>query len=167
MCLPRRGEARFVGGLLSLRTVSVGLSMAAALLVVALACMPSYSGPHPGDAFLARAQEAGFSPGDPVMIRIFKRESQFELWMRKDDRFELVATYPICYWSGKLGPKEREGDRQAPRASTPSRENNCALAGAIPFPSTSAFPMRSIGRWDVPVPISSCTAAARPSAALP
>jgi hypothetical protein len=29
-------------------------------------------------------------------------------------RFELFATYPICFWSGKLGPKQREGDRQAP-----------------------------------------------------
>ena len=24
------------------------------------------------------------------------------------------ATYPICLWSGRLGPKLREGDRQAP-----------------------------------------------------
>ena len=34
--------------------------------------------------------------------------------MRKDARFELFGVYPICFWSGKLGPKEREGDRQAP-----------------------------------------------------
>ena len=32
----------------------------------------------------------------------------------KDDRFELFAAYPICEWSGKLGPKLHEGDKQAP-----------------------------------------------------
>ena len=34
--------------------------------------------------------------------------------MQKDERFELFATYPICHWSGRLGPKLHEGDRQAP-----------------------------------------------------
>ena len=52
--------------------------------------------------------------GSPVMIRIFKAESELELWMQKDGRFELFATYPICFWSGRLGPKLREGDKQAP-----------------------------------------------------
>jgi hypothetical protein len=52
--------------------------------------------------------------GSPVLIRIFKQESELELWMQKDGRFELFATYPICFWSGKLDPKLRESDRQAP-----------------------------------------------------
>ena len=52
--------------------------------------------------------------GSPVMIRIFKQESELELWMQRDGRFELFATYSICFWSGRLGPKLREGDRQAP-----------------------------------------------------
>jgi murein L,D-transpeptidase YafK len=67
----------------------------------------------PGDGS-ARLSEKGLAAGNPVMIRIFKAESELELWMRKDDRFELFATYPICKWSGKLGPKQHEGDRQAP-----------------------------------------------------
>ncbi len=29
-------------------------------------------------------------------------------------QYTLFATYPICYWSGTLGPKLKEGDRQAP-----------------------------------------------------
>jgi murein L,D-transpeptidase YafK len=120
--------------------LSVGLSLAAAVLVVALACIPSYSGPHPGDAFLARAQEAGFTPGDPVMIRIFKRESQLELWMRKDDRFELVATYPICFWSGKLGPKEREGDRQAPEGFYAFGRDQLRTGGRHPLSINIGFP---------------------------
>ena len=61
-----------------------------------------------------RLADKGLAAGNPVMIRIFKAESELELWMQKDDRFELFATYAICKWSGKLGPKLHEGDRQAP-----------------------------------------------------
>ena len=52
--------------------------------------------------------------GVPVYIRIFKLESELELWVEKDGRFVRFATYPICLWSGRLGPKLEEGDRQAP-----------------------------------------------------
>ena len=48
------------------------------------------------------------------MLRIFKLESELELWVEKDGRFVRFATYPICLWSGRLGPKLKEGDRQAP-----------------------------------------------------
>ena len=68
----------------------------------------------PGIDRSARLSEKGLASGNPVMIRIFKAESELELWMQKDDRFELFATYSICKWSGKLGPKQHEGDRQAP-----------------------------------------------------
>jgi murein L,D-transpeptidase YafK len=62
----------------------------------------------------ARLTAKGLSAGSAVLIRIFKAESELELWMQKDDRFELFATYPICKWSGRLGPKLHEGDKQAP-----------------------------------------------------
>ena len=52
--------------------------------------------------------------GAPVYIRVFKLESELELWVEKDGRFERFATYPICLWSGRLGPKLRQGDRQVP-----------------------------------------------------
>jgi murein L,D-transpeptidase YafK len=61
-----------------------------------------------------RLAEKGMTAGSPMMIRIFKQESELELWMETQGRFELFATYPICFWSGRLGPKLREGDRQAP-----------------------------------------------------
>lgn len=61
-----------------------------------------------------RLREKAMSIGSPIFIRIFKAESELEVWMQKGDRFEHFATYPICYWSGRLGPKLREGDRQAP-----------------------------------------------------
>ncbi len=56
----------------------------------------------------------GLALGAPVLIRIFKREFELELWMQKGDRFERFATYPICNFSGALGPKLLEGDRQSP-----------------------------------------------------
>jgi murein L,D-transpeptidase YafK len=49
-----------------------------------------------------------------VFLRIFKLDSEIEIWMEKDGRYQLFATYPICLWSGWLGPKLREGDLQAP-----------------------------------------------------
>jgi murein L,D-transpeptidase YafK len=61
-----------------------------------------------------RLSNAGFSLGAPIFMRIFKREFELELWMQRDGVFTLFATYPICTWSGDLGPKHREGDRQAP-----------------------------------------------------
>ena len=57
----------------------------------------------------------GMSLTSPVMFRIFKEENVLEVWKRKNDgRYDLVTSYPICKWSGKLGPKYIEGDRQAP-----------------------------------------------------
>jgi len=61
-----------------------------------------------------RLAAKGIPPGLPLMIRIFKAESQLELWAKKGVRFELAAVYPICNWSGSLGPKKTEGDRQSP-----------------------------------------------------
>lgn len=52
--------------------------------------------------------------GAPVFIRIFKRSRELELWARSDSAYKLVKTYPICAFSGHLGPKLKEGDLQAP-----------------------------------------------------
>jgi murein L,D-transpeptidase YafK len=61
-----------------------------------------------------RLAEHGVAIGAPVFMRIFKREFELELWMKRDGRFHRFATYPICRFSGGLGPKLREGDKQAP-----------------------------------------------------
>jgi murein L,D-transpeptidase YafK len=61
-----------------------------------------------------RLKAQGLALGAPVFLRIFKLESELEIWMEKDGRYQLFATYPICLWSGRLGPKLREGDRQSP-----------------------------------------------------
>jgi murein L,D-transpeptidase YafK len=74
--------------------------------------------PLPGTPDLAdmqgRLAAQGLALGAPVFIRIFKREFELELWMRRDGRFQRFAVYPICRWSGRLGPKLVEGDGQTP-----------------------------------------------------
>ena len=57
----------------------------------------------------------GMTQEAPILVRIFKEESQLEIWKEKPDgRFHHFKTYPICTWSGDLGPKVKEGDKQAP-----------------------------------------------------
>ena len=51
----------------------------------------------------------------PIVVRIFKEEAELEVWKQDTTgRFQLLKIYPICRWSGDLGPKFQEGDRQAP-----------------------------------------------------
>jgi len=53
--------------------------------------------------------------GAPVFIRIFKKENELEVWIKKGNRFRLFKTYPICtYGPESLGPKLKQGDRKAP-----------------------------------------------------
>ena len=63
---------------------------------------------------IARTNDAGVAVNAPVLLRIFKQEHELELWKQKGDSYVLVATFNICKFSGELGPKKREGDRQAP-----------------------------------------------------
>jgi murein L,D-transpeptidase YafK len=51
----------------------------------------------------------------PILVRLYKEESELEVWKEdRDGQFQLLKTYPICRWSGELGPKIKQGDRQAP-----------------------------------------------------
>ncbi|NKQ40197.1 MAG: murein L,D-transpeptidase [Sulfurovum sp.] len=52
--------------------------------------------------------------GDSIFIRIFKKEAELEVWMMSAEKYHLIQTYPICAYSGDLGPKLKEGDRQSP-----------------------------------------------------
>ena len=59
--------------------------------------------------------KSGMKQESPIFVRIFKEESQLEVWKAKDDgRYYHFKTYPICTWSGTLGPKVQAGDKQAP-----------------------------------------------------
>ena len=75
---------------------------------------PPYLKPLSAQTQALLAQK-GMSEDSPVLVRIFKSESELEVWKVKDDgRFHLFKTYPICDWSGALGPKVNQGDRQTP-----------------------------------------------------
>jgi len=50
-----------------------------------------------------------------MLIRIYKKEAELEVWKRSTSgRYVRLKTFPICRWSGQLGPKRKEGDRQTP-----------------------------------------------------
>ena len=56
----------------------------------------------------------------PILVRIFKEESELEVWKQDTNgQFQILKIYPICRWSGELGPKKVQGDRQAPPRAQP------------------------------------------------
>ena len=61
-------------------------------------------------------EKKGMDEKSPILVRIFKQESELEVWKKQKQtgKYALLKTYEICKWSGELGPKFREGDRQAP-----------------------------------------------------
>lgn len=65
-------------------------------------------------ALTTQLRELGADWGAPLYLRIFKAEGQLEVWTRGGERWQLLHTYPICYYSGALGPKQRQGDGQSP-----------------------------------------------------
>ena len=66
-------------------------------------------------ALVSKIASIGSTPGAPMMVRIFKQSNELEVWKQsKAGGFRLVKTYEICSYSGDLGPKIREGDRQSP-----------------------------------------------------
>jgi murein L,D-transpeptidase YafK len=76
---------------------------------------------------LADISDKNMDVASPILVRVFKTESELEVWKQdRTGRFALLKTYPICKWSGDLGPKIREGDRQAPEGFydiTPAQMN--------------------------------------------
>ncbi len=67
------------------------------------------------DKMIAEISEKNMEKDSPILVRLFKEESELEIWKQeRSGRFALLKTYPICRWSGELGPKIKEGDRQAP-----------------------------------------------------
>jgi murein L,D-transpeptidase YafK len=104
----------------SMRRTSVAASVGAMALAVA-GCQDE-SGLGGGRAYapipertLALMDKIGTTKYSPVLLRAFKKESELELWkMKADGTYALLKTYPMCRWSGQLGPKRREGDRQVP-----------------------------------------------------
>jgi murein L,D-transpeptidase YafK len=102
------------------RLAAFGLMSAAGALLAG--CDDSYldNGPgrseHPiSTATLNEMTKIDTTPSSPVLIRAYKKEAELELWkMKSDGHYALLKTYPMCRWSGQLGPKKREGDMQVP-----------------------------------------------------
>lgn len=66
-------------------------------------------------ATLALMSEKNTDRSAPILIRAFKKESEIEIWKRdRKGDYVLLKSYPVCRWSGQLGPKRKEGDRQVP-----------------------------------------------------
>ena len=66
------------------------------------------------DPLEKRLKDLNATMGDPVFIRIFKEASLLEVWIHTGAQYRLLKNYFICAYSGALGPKEKEGDKQAP-----------------------------------------------------
>jgi murein L,D-transpeptidase YafK len=100
--------------------------------------------PLPGTPNVAqfdqRLKEGGFTAGSPIFIRVFKAESDLEVWMQKGDRYELFATYPVCHWSGTLGPKVSEGDKQSPEGVYTVTQRQLHMIGRHPRSLNLGFP---------------------------
>ena len=101
------------------RQLASGVAASLALLMVTGCTTASLEDIGPSTAItpkLAREIKAkGLREDDAVLVRIFKEESELEVWKKKPTgQYALFKTYPICRWSGKLGPKKTIGDRQAP-----------------------------------------------------
>jgi murein L,D-transpeptidase YafK len=52
--------------------------------------------------------------GSPIFIRIIKENKLLEVFVKQKTQYHLFKTYKICYFSGNIGPKTKEGDNQAP-----------------------------------------------------
>jgi len=89
--------------------------------------LPSKAMKELSPQMLAQLQAKNMPKESPILVRIFKEESELEVWKQDTSgRYALLKVYPICRWSGDLGPKVKEGDRQAPEgfyAITPGLMN--------------------------------------------
>jgi murein L,D-transpeptidase YafK len=104
------------------RVARASLILAAGLVALTLAACSEYEGSlpkhmRPLDSKTRNlVDRKGMDLRSPILIRIFKEEATLEVWKqeRRTGRYTFLKDYEICAWSGVLGPKIREGDRQAP-----------------------------------------------------
>jgi murein L,D-transpeptidase YafK len=111
-----RSRSAFSGSVLFSRLRKAALVVAAGLALAACqdAGVPKHLKPLPAK-LKAKIEQLNMDVKAPIYIRSFKETSEFEVWkQRRDGTYGLLKTYEICKWSGKLGPKIKEGDRQAP-----------------------------------------------------
>jgi len=108
------------------RAMTMAVLLASVYGSAAAADVPKHEAPIPA-ATLALVRAKDTTPTAPVLIRTYKKEAELEVWKKaRNGRFVLLKTFPICRWSGQLGPKRKMGDRQTPEgfyAVTPAQMN--------------------------------------------
>jgi murein L,D-transpeptidase YafK len=136
-----------------MRATVVRALVLAAVFVAALTpvtCLAEDSNPLPArvtkelpSELLSLLRQKKMPKHSPILLRIFKEEAELEVWKQDTTgRFQMLKIYPICRWSGDLGPKLHEGDRQAPEGFytvTPALMNpnsNYYLAINTGFPNS-------------------------------
>ena len=132
----RQGEFRF-------RAVSIGLAVSLAALVAGCNGDSSSRALRPlSSETIALFDQKGVTKNAPTLLRAYKKEAELEVWKQKaDGSYAYVKTYPMCRWSGQLGPKTREGDRQVPEgfySITPGQMNpnsNYYLSFNVGYPN--------------------------------
>lgn len=139
------------------RIVRAGLLLAAGLAVLTLAGCAEYEGVlpkhlRPLDAKTRNLVERkGMEIGSPILVRLFKEESTAEVWKleKATGRYAFLKEYAICTWSGVLGPKIKEGDRQAPEGFYTVRPSQMNPNSALYLSFDMGFPNefdRALGR---------------------
>lgn len=99
----------------------IRLALATAVAALAAGCnsesgrLPARAyAPIPGDTLDLMAKK-NTTRSAPVLVRAYKKESEIEVWkLNAQGQYVHLKTYPVCRWSGQLGPKKKEGDRQVP-----------------------------------------------------
>ncbi|MET4765771.1 L,D-transpeptidase family protein [Bradyrhizobium ottawaense] len=126
------------------------LAAAFATALTPVICLGESSKPLPAKAtrelpaeLLSLLEQKKMPKYSPIVVRLFKEEAELEVWKQDaTGHFQILKTYPICRWSGDLGPKLYEGDRQAPEGFytiTPELMNpnsNFHLSINLGFPNT-------------------------------
>jgi murein L,D-transpeptidase YafK len=128
VCLTKdtgRQERFHVGGIAMIRATVVRALVLTAAFAAALTpvrCVGEDSNQLPTKAtkelppeLLSLFRQKKMLKHSPILVRIFKKEAELEVWKQDTTgHFQILKIFPICRWSGDLGPKLHEGDRQAP-----------------------------------------------------
>jgi murein L,D-transpeptidase YafK len=119
------GKVPRFGGIALIRATlfrALVLSAALAGALTPVQCLGEDSKPLPEKAtkelspqLLSLLRQKRMPKHSPIILRVFKEEAEIEVWKQDTTgHFQILKTYPICRWSGDLGPKMHEGDRQTP-----------------------------------------------------
>ncbi|MGH6926634.1 MAG: L,D-transpeptidase family protein [Propylenella sp.] len=139
------------------RFLRTGAMAVAVPALMALSACSDYSGSLPkhmrplDSATRTLVDRKGMEQRSPILLRIFKEEATLEVWklQKSSGRYAFLKDYEICAWSGVLGPKKKEGDRQAPegfytiRPAQMNPDSNYYLAFNMGYPNDFD---RSLGR---------------------